>query len=135
MADVFQRSDGLIRQADVALRTGGGRAVLLRMPGPGANGDDAEQLGLAVPGFSDVELAPAVFRKTGSQNTVIVAASAVESITGTMAFDSADVLLASAVGVVVDTVVFDLLRWTAAEANGQTYAYYLSVQRAAVQPD
>ena len=41
----------------------GGRAVLLRMPAPATAGDVTEQLGLAMPEFQDVELAPVVFRK------------------------------------------------------------------------
>jgi hypothetical protein len=132
MADCLQRGSGLLRQVDAALRTAGGSAVLLRMPQPAATGDDAEQLGLATPGFSDVEIAPAVFREAGNESTLVVSASAVESVTGTLAFDSADVLFATAVGVVVNGVVFDLVRWTTAHANGSAYAYYLGLQRTGV---
>jgi hypothetical protein len=135
MADLEQGAEGALRRADVALRTTGGQAVLLRMPQPAANGDDAEQLGLATPAFSDVELAPAAFRKSGKETILIISATAVASLTGSLLFDSADVLFATAVGLIVNGVLFDLVGWTAAQSNGRTYAYYVSLQRTAVQPD
>jgi len=57
------RGAAAVRAADVLLRCAGGRSVLLRMPANASAGDTTEQLGLAVPEFQDVELAPVVFRK------------------------------------------------------------------------
>ena len=40
---------------------------MLRLPAPAVPGDATEQLGLAVPEFQDVELAPVVFRSAGDE--------------------------------------------------------------------
>ena len=132
MADFSQGSDGVQRRADVALRTAGGQAVSIRLPQAAANGDDAEQLGLAVPIFADVELAPAAFRKLGKETTLMVSSSAVESVTGTLAYDSADVLFATAAGIVIKGVLYDLVAWTMAQAAGVPCAYYLTLEKPAV---
>src|SRR5260370_42006411 len=63
MADLVNRGAAAVRAADVLLRCAGGRSVLLRIPANASAGDTTEQLGLAVPEFQDVELAPVVFRK------------------------------------------------------------------------
>src|ERR1700679_2426881 len=76
------------RAADVLLRCAGGRSVLLRMPAPATAGDTTEQLGLAVPTFQDVELAPVVFRKArataadgkAARSELMVSASAVNRL-------------------------------------------------------
>ena len=73
------------RAMDVLLGGCGGRMVLLRVPAPAVAGDASEQLGLAIPGFQDVELGPVVFRRTrvnategkAAQREMVVSASAV----------------------------------------------------------
>lgn len=102
---------------------------MLRMPAPAVAGDDAEQLGLSTPGFSDVEIAPALFRKIGDETVLVISASAVEKVTGTLQYDSADVLFATAAGVVVRGAAFAIERWTTAQAGGRSFAYYLTVRR------
>jgi hypothetical protein len=129
MADVLQQGDGVVRQADTALRTNGGRTVLLRMAGPASVGDDAEQLGLATPEFHDVALTPCVFRSADSAQTLLVTASAVDALVGSLAFDSADVLFETAVGVVIDGVVYEIADSVASQAMGSVYSYLLTLRR------
>ncbi len=95
----------------------GGRAVLLRMPAPASAGDATEQLGLAVPEFQDVELAPVVFRKARASATegkaakreMMVSASAVNALVGSLGYSAASVLFATAFGVLVDGVLMEVV--------------------------
>lgn len=127
MADLLT-GDGAQRQADAVLRSVGGRAVLLRMAAPAASGDDAEQLGLATPGFQDVELAPAVFHHGASMRELVVSATAVAAVVGSLEFDSAAVLFASAVGIVIDGVLYAITKSVSAQALGQPYSYTLTLE-------
>jgi hypothetical protein len=129
MADLLQQSEGVVRAADAALRTSGGRAVLLRMAAPASVGDDAEQLGLATPQFNDMVLAPCVFHKADSKKTLLVAATAVDAIVGSLAFDSADVLFETAAGVAIDEVLYQIADSIAWESMGQAYCYRLTLVR------
>jgi hypothetical protein len=121
-------SDAAVRAADALLRTSGGRAVKLRMPAPAAAGNDGEQLGLATPQFQDVELAPAVFRKAVSTSTLLVSGSAVKAVVGSLQFNSAEVLFETALGVVIDDVLYTILSNTAATSDGKTYVYSLELR-------
>jgi hypothetical protein len=127
MADVLQ--EGRERFAEVLLRTNGGRSVLLRMPAPASSGDDAEQLGLATPGFQDVELGPAVFHKANSVAKLLVSACAVDALLGSLAFDAADVLFETAVGVVIDGVLYEITNSFASQAMGKAYCYWLVLEK------
>ena len=111
MADLLRDGEAAVRVAETLLRGTGGRAVLLRLPTAAAGGDEAEQMGLAVPGFNDVELAPCVFRKVGSRSVLLASAAAVQKIVGSLAFDSAAVLFKVAAGVVVDGIVLESRAW------------------------
>lgn len=124
--------EGAERAADALLRTNGGRAVLLRLPAPAIAGSDAEQLGLGTPGFQDVELSPAVFRRADSTTTLLVSGSAVRAVVGSVEFDSADVLFETAAGVVVDGVLYTIVSRTTSTADGKAYTYALEL-RAPVQ--
>ena len=114
------------RAADVLLRGCGGRSVLLRVPAPGVAGDASEQLGLAVPGFQDVVLGPVVFRRVrvnasegkAAQREMLVSASAVEGLTGSLGFSAASVLFASAFGVLVDEALLMIVSAPEMEAGG-----------------
>ncbi len=119
---------GMVRAADAALRSNGGGAALLRMPGPAASGDDAEQLGLATPQFQDVPLYPVVFRKNEGMTKLLVSARAVEAVVGSLAFDSVDVLFETAVGVVVDGVQYAITGSVAAQAVGEPLCYSLTLR-------
>jgi hypothetical protein len=126
MADLLT-GDGAILHADAVMRAVGGRAVLLRMAVPAVPGDDAEQMGLATPEFQDVELAPAAFHKAGSVAKLLVSASAVSAVVGSLAYDSAEVLFETAVGVVIDGVVYAIAGSVASQAMGQAYCYELTL--------
>ncbi len=116
------------RLADAVLHACGGKAVRLRLAAPAAGGDDAEQLGLATPGFQDVVLSPAVLRRNASTKQLLIAASAVLSVVGTLGYDSADVLFTTAVGVMLGDDLYDIESCVAMTAQGATYAYLLTLQ-------
>jgi hypothetical protein len=120
-------NDGVMRQADAVLRASGGRCVLLRLPGPAASGSDAEQLGLATPEFQDVPLWPAAFRKNGSVKTLLVSASTVDVVVGSLAFDSVDVLFETAAGVLIDGLLYEITNSVASQAMGEAYCYCLTL--------
>jgi len=126
MADLLT-GDGAILQADAVLRAVGGRSVLLRMAAPAVAGGDAEQLGLATPEFQDVELAPAAFHSANSVAKLLVSASAVSAVVGSLAYDSAEVLFETAVGVVIDGVLYEIAGSVASQAMGEAYCYWLTL--------
>jgi hypothetical protein len=130
MADLLQDGEAAVRVAETLLRGTGGRAVLLRLPMAAAGGDEAEQMGLAAPGFNDVELAPCVFRKAGSRSVLLVSAAAVQRVVGSLAFDSAAVLFKVAAGVVVDGVVLEIEGMAAVESFGVAVCYRVGLKAA-----
>lgn len=130
MADLLC-SDAAVRSADALLRANGGRAVLLRLPAPAVANNDSEQLGLATPQFQDVELAPATFRAAARTSTLLISGSAVKAVVGSLKFNSAEVLFETAVGVVIDGVLYTILSSTTTTADGATYLYSLEL----VAPD
>lgn len=130
MADLRHVSDATQRAADTLLRAAGGRALQLRVPTPAVAGDVTEQMGLATPGFEDLELAPAVFRKSrahmaegkAAQYEVLVSAACVEALAGG-AGQSVDVLFAQAFGVVKGESVMLIEAVTTSEVGGTAYVY------------
>jgi hypothetical protein len=131
---------GAIRAADALLRSGG-RTVLLRIPGPGSSGDVSEQLGLAVPEFQDVELTPVVFRRARAMVTegtaksdgrtrweLMVSATAVSALVGSLGYSAASVLFSVAFGVLVDGVLLEVESATESEIDGVPYVYRLVVR-------
>jgi len=133
MADVMRATGATARAADALLRGAGGRTVLLRMPAPAGAGDVAEQLGLETPQFQDVELAPVVFRRARANATegkaarreVLVSATAVEALVGSLGYSAAAVLFATAFGVLVDGVLMTVESVTDSEVFGKPYLYHL----------
>ncbi len=121
------------RTADVLLQSAGGRTVLLRIPAPATAGDTAEQLGLAVPEFQDVELTPVVFRKARSSGSagkaakreLMISATAVDVLVGSMGYAAASVLFETAFGVLVDGVLMEIESATESEVSGSVYVYRL----------
>jgi hypothetical protein len=121
------------RAADVLLQCAGRRAVLLRMPAPATPGDATEQLGLAVPAFQDVELAPVVFRKArattadgkAAKSELMVSATAVNALVGSLGYSAASVLFAVAFGVLIDGVLMEVESATESEVGGAAYVYRL----------
>lgn len=122
--------------ADALLRSLGGRSVLLRLPGNANPGVDQEQLGLAGPLFQDVPLQPVAYRRVraGASETsstryeLMVSATAVQALMGSLSYGSANALFAQAVGVVVDQVLMEIEAATASEAFGQPYLYRLELR-------
>lgn len=132
LADLRSVSDAARRAADTLLRVTGGQAVQLRVPTPAVAGDVGEQLGLATPGFEDLELAPAVFRKSrahvaegaAAHYEVLVSAECVEALAGG-AGASTEVLFAQAYGVVAGGDVLEIEAVTTSETGGAAYVYRL----------
>ncbi len=131
--------NGQVRMTDALLRTVGGRTVLLRIAQPAVQGDLGEQLGLASPGFFDQALSPAVFRKVrpriaagekakAAGYELLVSATAVEQVVGSLAFGAASVLFGQAAGVVVDGALLEIISVTTAEAFGAVYLYRLGLR-------
>jgi hypothetical protein len=121
------------RAADVLLSCAGGRSVMLRMPAPASAGDTTEQLGLAVPTFQDIELAPVVFRKArattaedkATKSELMVSATAVNALVGSLGYSAASVLFATAFGVLIDGVLMEVESATESELGGVPYVYRL----------
>jgi hypothetical protein len=136
MADLLSASGAAVRAADVLLRCAGGRAVMLRTPAPASAADVAEQLGSAVPGFQDVELAPVAFRAARARVAegkaarweLLVSASAVEALVGSLGYSAAAVLFAEAFGVLVDGVLMTVESATESEIGGAPYVYRLMLR-------
>jgi hypothetical protein len=129
-------NNGPQRIADSLLRTVGGRQVLLRMPLNAVPNSDQEQLGLAAPLYQDFPLEPVVYRKArataeagrGAQYELLVSARAVEGITGPMAFNSAETLFATAVGIVAGQMLLQIVAVSTSEAFGRAYLYRLELR-------
>jgi hypothetical protein len=139
------------RAADVLLRALGGRTVTLRMPAPAVPADPTEQLGIATPLFQDLPLAPVVYRKARATATVgapsklglggsirsemLVSATAIQRLVGSLAYASASILFANAVGILAgpatdsgdasDPDLLEIVSASTEEAYGQPYVYRL----------
>ncbi|WP_348267694.1 hypothetical protein P8936_00265 [Edaphobacter paludis] len=133
MADLISNPDAALRFAETLLRGVGGRSVVLRMPATASAGDVTEQLGLAVPQFQDVELAPVVFRSARARVVegkaarweLLVSGCAVQALTGSLGFGAAESMFAAAFGVLIDGVLMTVESATAAEVEGAAYLYRL----------
>ena len=135
MADLSRSTSAAVRAADTLLQLAGGRAVLLRLPAPGIPADAKEQLGLAVPEFQDVELSLVVVRAvkagvgiTAGTRELLVSATAVNRIVGSLAFAAASVLFGVAYGVLLDGVLLEMISATEHETGGAPYVYRLLVR-------
>jgi hypothetical protein len=128
MGDLLLCGEAVVRSADTLLRANGGRAVWLRMPVPAVAGNDAEQLGLATPQFQDAELSPVLFRKAESATTLLVSASAVKAVVGSLKFNSAEILFETAAGVVIDEVLYAIVSSVASVWDGEPYSYCLTLR-------
>jgi hypothetical protein len=127
----------MAQMADALLRSTGGESVVLRMPAPAVAGDAAEQMGLAQPTFQDFALAPVTFRKLRAKVAfkpaaagfeLLVSASAVEKLVGSLAFESASVLFREAYGVLQGETLLRVESCTAVEAFGGVLMYRLLLQ-------
>jgi hypothetical protein len=133
MSDLVNATGAAARSTDVLLRALGGRSVMLRVPAPAVPADVTEQLGIAAPIFQDQPLAPVVFRKAratvsdgkAAKFELLVSATAVQSLVGSLAYSSASLLFANAFGVLCDDELFEVESATSEQAFGQPYVYRL----------
>lgn len=128
MEDLLQSGDGVARGADAVMRAAGGRTVLLRIAASAVAGNDAEQLGLMTPLFQDVVLGPATFRKADSVAKLLVSASAVLEVVGSLGYDSANVLFEVAIGVLIDDLLYEITNCVAQQSMGRPYSYCLTLK-------
>lgn len=139
MADISRAAEAARRAADLLLRGAGARAVMLRIPAPAIGGDASEQLGLAVPQFQDVELAPVIFRTTSARTAagkvarreLLVSATAIQTLTGPQNFSAAAALFASAFGILVDQALLAITSATELEVGGIICGYRLELRESA----
>jgi len=135
-------STAQVRLTDALLRSLGGRTVLLHIPAPAVPGDIGEQVGLATPLFQDTPIGPAILRKIRpriatftkertAESELLVSASAVAKIVGSLGYDSADVLFANACGVLIDGELLEITSATSAEGFGSVYLYRLGLRAGA----
>lgn len=127
MADLLLEGDAAVRATEALLRATGGRSVLLRMAVAVAAGDEAAQMGVGPAAFQDTELGPCVFRRAGRRLELLVSAAAVRNVVRALEFDSANVLFATAAGVVVDAEVYRIEKMTPLERMGAAMCYRLQL--------
>jgi hypothetical protein len=133
MSDLVSGASAAVRAADVLLRAMGGRTVLLRIPAPAVSADVTEQLGIASPAFQDLPLRPVVYRKARATVAegktakweMLVSASVIESLVGSLTYASASVLFAAAYGVLSDDELLEIESATQEQVFGQPYVYRL----------
>jgi len=133
MSDLVSATGAAARATDVLLRAMGGRSVMLRMPAPAVPADVTEQLGIAVPTFQDIPLAPVVYRKAratvaggkAARWELLVSATVVEALVGSLAYASASVLFATAYGILSGDELLGIESATEEQAFGQPYVYRL----------
>ena len=130
------------RVADALLRSLGGRTVLLHIPAQAVPGDLGEQVGLATPQFQDLPIGPAVFRKVrprlaihlverAADSEMLLSATAVMQVVGSLGYRSADVLFANASRVVVGGAMLEIMSVASVEAFGSVYLYRLGLRATA----
>ena len=126
------------RAADALLRMAGGRVVQVRIPAPGVPGDAGEQMGLATPGFQDMDLGPVVFRKARAtvkaggvaRYELMVSALAIGELVGSLGYGSVGVLFAVIAGVLVDDALLYVESLTESQVGGEVYCYRLGLRGA-----
>lgn len=120
--------EGVLRLANAVLNSSGGFEAKLVLPGQAVSGSDAEQLGLGTPQLQEVTLFPAVWRKTGVEDALLLSADSVDRLLEAQGYASVLDLLATAVGIAVDEVLYGITGCHALTAAGQVYAYKISVR-------
>ena len=133
MSDSICANGAVARMTDALLRALGGRTVMLRIPAPAVPADVAEQLGIAIPAFQDIPLAPVVYSKArvtlaegkSAKLELLVSATVVEGIVGSLAFSSASVLFAIAYGVLCGDELLEIVAASEEQVFGRPYVYRL----------
>jgi hypothetical protein len=132
------RTGAAARAADALLRALGGNVVMLRVPGNAMAALDAEQLGLSEPQFEEIAIGPAVYRRVmptkadgkGERAELLVSATTILKIVGSLGFSSTSVLFAQAAGVMVDGTLLQIMGASSSEIFGQPYLYRLQLRGA-----
>lgn len=114
---------------------------MLRMPTPAVPADVTEQLGIATPTFQDLPLAPVAFRKAravvaigkAAKWELLVSATVVDGLVGSLAYASASVLFADAFGVLSDDELLEIESATEEQVFGQPYVYRLVLRATLAQ--
>lgn len=133
MSNLVSATGAATKAADVLLRAMGGRSVMLRMPAPAVPADVTEQLGIAAPTFQDLPLAPVAYRKARAivaegrpaKWELLVSATVIEDLVGSLAYASASALFAAAYGVLSDDELLEIVSATQEQVFGQPYVYRL----------
>jgi hypothetical protein len=141
MSDLVSATGAAARATNVLLRAMGGRTVMLRMPAPAVPTDVSEQLGIATPTFQDIPLGPVVYRKgratvaegKAAKWEMLVSATVVESLVGSLTYASASVLFAVAYGVLSDDELLEIESATQDQVFGQPYVYRLVLRAPLIQ--
>jgi len=127
-----------MRASDTLLRAMGNATATLRVPAPAVPADVTEQLGLATPLFQDLPLGPVVNRKLRAVVTngkaakweLLVPASAIEKLVGSLTYASASLLFANALGVRINPSgeLLEIASATQEPVIGQPFVYRLVVR-------
>ena len=73
-------------------------------------------------------LGPATFHKANNVTQLLVSASAVHEVVGSLGYDSADVLFETAVGVMMDDLLYKITNSFSSQAMGIPYCYWLTLE-------
>jgi hypothetical protein len=143
MADLsVQNTSGrALRLAAALLRASGGTTASLQMPPLVGDANDAGQIGLDAPGFLQLPLSPAVFRRVRitmqdgklCEYELMVSAEAVAQQVSQMQLSSAQTLFTMANGVVVAGKLFLIEAISSSETQGEVYLYHLLLREASGQ--
>lgn len=129
------------RLAAALLRASGGTTASLQMPPLTGDATDEGQLGLDQPGFLQLPLSPAVFRKARiamqdgklCEYELMISAEAVAAQVSQLQLNSAQNLFSMANGVVVAGKLFLIEAISTSETQGEVYLYHLLLREASGQ--
>jgi hypothetical protein len=118
------------RAADAVLRTMGGTTVTLLFAAAGLPADGASELGLVDPGVVQAAIAPVIVRELNTENSgprrrieLLVGVSAVAEQVSQRNVASAEVLFATALGVVYGGELFHIEGFMVERLAGAAYLY------------
>lgn len=142
MADLSGMNEAARRAADVLLRGVGGCTVKLRMSAPAVPNDVTEQVGLGLPVFQDVELAPVVLRSarmnsvdgSGAVRELLASAKGVQNALAGLNASDAVAVLSGLAGVLVDEKLMTVENVETLSIDGAPYAYRLLLRSPQVRP-
>ena len=130
MDDLLHADDGgAIRCADAVAARGWRTHGAAAAAGPAVRGDDAEQLGLATPEFQDVALGPATFRKAKQRRRSCWCRRVrCMRLWVRWGMTRRMCLFETAVGVLIDDVLYKITNSFCSQAMGMPYCYWLTLE-------